>query len=474
MNALWIMAMAAVLLIVPLTAGCTEPKGLLPQTELTRAAPKAVFAHVMVSFQSRAHSGKWRMWNYRNKFVRHNPDALDEHGRPDVASVYYPSIGSYDQTDPAAVENHCQLAKMAGIDGFIFDLGEARSFGNRRADWRLESMRLYAKTMARYGLKAVICYEDKVHWIWNRTLTTREQAVAAAHFDLTAWLKLFTDAKVQYTINGRPLVMFFSYQHEVEGKGVSRLSPAELKAWLDRYPPERRPVVATQWFKREYKGVINGPYDWTLSAKAPAEMKPLRQYADLPIVKKLYAKRRRRNEHWLESGTADFLMTGAYPGFDDRGCWGWGTGPRLVPREDGKLYRYVWGQALADGMPVVQIATWNDWFEGTNIEPAAEFGTLYLEITREFAAKLKKTDLPEADLNTPIRIYRIRKSTRDRDTLAAMNTASEMIRTGRFDRAERIVNPYAARLKVDQPKFWIAPADRPFATRKRQGGTSGK
>ncbi len=460
MNMLWAIVVVGAALLLPLTAGCAEVEPLLPKTELIKAAPKAVLAHVMVSFQSRAYSGKWRMWNFRSKVARHDPERLLEDGRPDVASVYYPSIGAYDQTDPAAVENHCQLARMSGIDGFIFDLGEARSFGNRRADWRLRSMRLYAKTMARYGLKAVICYEDKVHWIWDRTLTTREQAVAAAHFDLTTWLKLFTDAKVQYTINGRPLVMFFSYQHQVEGKGESRLSPDELKAWLEKFPAGKRPVLATQWFKPEYEGVINGPYDWTLSKKAPPEMKPLRQYADREMVKELYQKRRRRNLYWLRQGTVDFLMGGVFPGFDDRGCWGWGDGPRLVPREDGKLYRYVWGQALADGMPVVQIATWNDWFEGTNIEPAASFGTLYLEITREFAAKLKKTDIPKADLNTPIWIYRIRKSTRERAALEAMDKASEFIRAGRFERAQRLAKLWVKRLKLEPVKYWIEPAAR--------------
>lgn len=435
--------------------GAKGPKDDWPQTDLMKQCPRAVLAHVMVSFRSKAHSGKWRMWNYRNKFVNHAPEQRLPDGRPDVASVYYPAIGPYDMTDPATAECHCQLAKMSGIDGFVFDLGSYYEYGSQTPDWHIVAMKLYADTMADYGLKAAAVYEDKVHWIWDRSVTTRRQAVDLAHRDMTLWMKLLE--KVQFKIGERPVLMFFSYQHDVEGKGVSRLSPDELGEWLNAIPAERRPVVATQWFQAPYKGLIQCWYDWTLSKKAPPEMPELRHYASFEDVKGLYGERRKRILRMLDQGFTNLHMTCVFPGFDDHGCWGWGDGPRLVPREDGKLYRWLWERVVEEEVPVVQIATWNDWFEGTIIEPGAEFGTQYLEITREFAAQHKKLPPITGDLNLPIRIYRIRKSTDDPKALDAMNRASRQIRAGKYDQAGRIVQPWAARLKVDEGKFWIPP-----------------
>ncbi len=466
MNVSVMVVIVLALLAAPMSAGCAEKTApLLPQTPLMKAAPPAVLAHVMVSFSSKAHSGRYRGWNHSNKAVRHNPNRMTEEGKPDVASVFYPTIGMYDQADPVAIENHCQLAKMSGIDGFIFDLGDSTDFRTGKPAWRITVIKRYVKYLKLYDLKGVICYEDKVHWIWNHRIKTRKGAVTAAYRDMDIWMKLFEP--VNYRVNGRPLLMFFSYEHNVEGKGKSRLSPAELKTWLDRLPADKRPIVSTQWFKPNYKGVLNGPYDWTLTKKAPPEMAPLRGYAEFKDLKVLYARRRKRNKFWLEQGTVDFVMGGSFPGFDDRGCWGWGKGPRLVERLDGKTYRYVWGEALADGMPVIQLATWNDWFEGTNIEPADEFGTLYLEITRECAAKLKGKEIPVADLDTPNWIYRIRKSTRDPAALRGMTKASKLIREGKFAQAEKTVDHWAKKLKLDKSKGWVQPAARNVRPRKR-------
>jgi len=426
------------------------------QAPLMKAAEKAVFAHVMVSFQSKAHSGAWSGWNYSNRFVRNDPDARDEKGRPKVASVYYPLIGRYDMTDPHTAECHCQLAKMAGIDGFMFDLGFYYKPGTRAPTWRVAAMKLYADVMARYGLKAIVVYEDKAHFIWNRRLKTRPETVAACHAGMNAWMKVFE--KVQYRIAGRGVLMFFSYGDKVPGKGVGRLSGKELAAWAERFAPDKRPILATQWWQPQFKGVINAWYDWTLMRNGPPpDGRDLRGWGTLEDVKELYERRRARTRRLLASGTLDLHMNCVYPGFDDAGCWGWGKGHRLVERADAAVYRYTWEQAVSDTVPIVQIATWNDWFEGTVVEPSVEDGVKYLGITREMAGKFKKTPPDEANLLLPVLLYRIRKTARDAATLKAMDEASELIRQGRYAEAGKVVSPVAVKLKIDSAQYWAVP-----------------
>jgi hypothetical protein len=90
-----------------------------------------------------------------------------------------------------------------------------------------------------------------------------------------------------------------------------------------------------------------------------------------------------------------------------------------VPRESGAIYNQQWSAALDTGVEpaMVTITSFNEWHEGSQIEPAAvgvtngkgytykDYGPLppegYLELTREWVDRLSKTTWPEA---YPIRI----------------------------------------------------------------------
>jgi len=58
-------------------------------------------------------------------------------------------------------------------------------------------------------------------------------------------------------------------------------------------------------------------------------------------------------------------------------------------RLDGAYYRRTWEAALASDPDWILITTWNEWWETTHIEPSQAFGALYLELTREYAARWK-------------------------------------------------------------------------------------
>jgi hypothetical protein len=60
----------------------------------------------------------------------------------------------------------------------------------------------------------------------------------------------------------------------------------------------------------------------------------------------------------------------------------------IVDRENGAYYRRQWEAAL-DGEPdLVMIHTWNEWAEGTLIEPTVEFGFKYLQLTLTYSLML--------------------------------------------------------------------------------------
>ncbi len=58
-------------------------------------------------------------------------------------------------------------------------------------------------------------------------------------------------------------------------------------------------------------------------------------------------------------------------------------------REDGAFYSATFEAALASQPDGLWINSFNEWVEGTYIEPSQQYGERYLQLTREFAARVK-------------------------------------------------------------------------------------
>lgn len=67
--------------------------------------------------------------------------------------------------------------------------------------------------------------------------------------------------------------------------------------------------------------------------------------------------------------------------------------------------------ALKSKSPIVQLVTWNDYGEGTMIEPTHEFGYACLEIVQAARKEERGGVFPysAADLRLPEQLYRARK-----------------------------------------------------------------
>jgi hypothetical protein len=57
----------------------------------------------------------------------------------------------------------------------------------------------------------------------------------------------------------------------------------------------------------------------------------------------------------------------------------------VTDRWGGETYRVLWEEAVAAQPDYVLITSWNEWHEGSEIEPSVEYGSLLLDETREFA-----------------------------------------------------------------------------------------
>jgi len=74
------------------------------------------------------------------------------------------------------------------------------------------------------------------------------------------------------------------------------------------------------------------------------------------------------------------------PGYDDTRLRGAQAGGFVRPRANGDYYRATFAGATESGADWLIVTSFNEWPEGTMIEPSVAYGDTFLSLTRELAA----------------------------------------------------------------------------------------
>ena len=83
-------------------------------------------------------------------------------------------------------------------------------------------------------------------------------------------------------------------------------------------------------------------------------------------------------------GYIPFRISGMPGFFDYYKEGGWGDGYPTYDAENGALFSRQLNAAKTAALKYLQISTWNDFGEGTTIEPTLEYGNRYLKILQQF------------------------------------------------------------------------------------------
>lgn len=336
--------------------GSAPTEAVMPE----RANAMKIYAHMMPWFETNKTCldvGKWG-WHWTMN-ASLNP------GSGEIASHYHPLTGAYASGDATILDYQCLLMKYSGLEGVMVDWYGANA-DNTTARHTSNTEAIF-KAIKKAGMKMAIVYEDQ-------TLKDASDPVAQAREDVKYLATNFFGSDNYAKIDGKPLLLVFGPQ------GMN--TPKE---WYRTFQ-----ILGTQ----PAFVVLNGHID---KANGDGYTNAIGEYLWVNA----------NPNAWYTSAKSKFstVMGGAMPGFKDYYKQGGaGDGYTSYDDEGGALFDRQLQAAKDANLDWLQISTWNDYGEGTIIEPTKEFGYRYLTKLQSFTGVKYK----EADLQTIYRWYQLK------------------------------------------------------------------
>jgi hypothetical protein len=371
----------------------------------TAASTCRILAHYMPWYSAKPFRDQWGWHWTMNHF---DPDQITD-GQRDIAAPFYPLIGPYDSADPDVLEYHLLLMKLAGIDGVIVDWYGREDF--RDYEMLHRNTEHLVNQIRRLKMKFLICYEDQTipALVEGQRLQANQRIdhavgdlrwLAANWFPLESYLKL----------EEKPVLLSFGY---------SGLTNEQWQQCLEQFST---PIVYLS--EHDRRPAASGAFDW------PIPKDGLHQT-------QRFAKMQKAWEH---------AVPVAFPRFHDiYATAGIGEGYARIADRNGKTLEETLQLAIAQARPIIQIATWNDWGEGTQIEPSREFGYRDLEHIQQVRQATFPTRIQSQanDLRIPLRLLRLR---RDRQVDAGqVDQVVRLIVENRLHEARSLLDSLARR-----------------------------
>ena len=249
----------------------------------------------------------------------------------------------YVSRDPNAMARHVDQAQGAGIDAFVVSW---ISPGNPTD----ERFKMMLDVAGGKGFSATIDFEVN-HY------RSRDAIINAL-----TYVRDNLEPHGAFTrVNGKPIIFFWREQF----RSVDEWE--QIRAAVD---PNHEQLWIAEGVNVAYQRVFDGHHLYSI-AWSP----------DVNYTLKDWSKRIRR------AGTDKLWVATVMPGYDDTRTTRADKFARN--REDGNFYRSTWNAALATKPDLLIITSWNEWVEGSMIEPSVTYGNLYLDITREYVAQFK-------------------------------------------------------------------------------------
>jgi hypothetical protein len=309
--------------------------------------------------------------------LRH-PAPTDAFGERLVVAFYYAwfdwstwQMGLSDQpaqpyasSDPAAIERHVLQAQQAGIDAFV-QSWYGPQVENNQTETNFAAL---LDVSARHGFAAAVDFEVTSPFFHSEAdVVAALQHLLGVHARHPAYLR----------VGGRPVVFFWR----------QNLYPLDTWAAIrSQVDPDRTSIWIMEGVDLDYLGPFDGTHLYSV-AWDPEPGATLRRWGE-------------RIHDWNAAhGSVKFWVATVMPGYNDLVT---GRADAFVrDRANGAYYRDCWEGAIQSGADWVVITSFNEWLEGSQIEPSAGYGDLYLNLTRELGDLYRASEPLPPDVPAP-------------------------------------------------------------------------
>jgi hypothetical protein len=272
---------------------------------------------------------------------------------PDLPTTPYVS------RDRAVMGQHIDMAKAAGIDAFVVSwYGPTVEHNQTETNFRA----MLDEAAAR-GFRLAVDFEVTSPFFGGADDVQNALAtLLATHAQHPAYLRS----------GGKPVIFFWRQQRfDINRWATIRaaVDPNHSSLWIE----EGVDVAPLSVFDGHhlYSVTWNPPSDLSYTANKFARW--VRDAADRLGAPKVY-------------------VATVMPGYDDRKT---GRGNAFsVGREGGAYYERSWQAAIGSAPDWIMITSFNEWPEGTYIEPSQAYGRRYLDLTAAWSAAFRGAALP--------------------------------------------------------------------------------
>jgi hypothetical protein len=269
-------------------------------------------------------------------------------------STHFPARGAYDSHDPALIASQIELAQAHGLTGFIVSWWGRNTYEDEAVPLMLR------------------CAEQKhfkISVYWEQVPDKGAAQTAHAMGDLAYLAAQLGTNKAFLKVGGKPVIFVYGrvLSQIPKSSWSAIISGARAKAGLFLLMADEYEEPTPQLFA----GLHQYSLPWAVADRSPDRVRA-------------WAAQYDGNEVKFARQTGRISCVTVIPGYDDTKIRKPG---HKVERRQGQLYGTLWEEAIRASPDWILITSWNEWHEGTEIEPSLEDGDKYLGLTAGYAAR---------------------------------------------------------------------------------------
>jgi len=276
-------------------------------------------------------------------------------GENSLAVADIPSIGLYDSQNTSVIDSQISEALSAGINGFI-----ASWWGPQSLTDNTDKI-VINQAMKFSGFSVTLYFETEIIQEMNSSFVSEETQIVN---DVSYIMQNYASSEAFTQIGGRQVLFFY---------GVNNWP---VQFWTNvtnaihaNYPELR---LISDSFSLTYLSAFDG-------ASSYVDLGYMTQSVSLengtyPTFLQISQFAKSEGKLWLATAT---------PGFN-----GTNDGKNQFPvvaRNDGTTFIKGWDIAQNSNPDGIIVGTWNEFYEGTSIEPSTSYGTFYLQLTGQLS-----------------------------------------------------------------------------------------